>query len=301
MAKVGFLYTISLLIMALTVLSLALLIAEIEQESNEQIADIAKYDRLYDLDSSINNAFVEVFKTASGISLKYNNTNGTLFIRETLPNANNTIFSRNMTNLRKYLNKTANHPVDNITLYARNLDEVNKSLAFQILPYNLTYTHTKAFGSFTIRVNNNTPYNFYGYNITVISSVDIFTAPTWRPSAPATGFNKNMILKIKVRGPSVGNFFTYDKRIDSTALPVHLRIRDLANTQNIINISISKSSMFVNNTLPANKLIVTTGIILKPARNHSISIQYPKKIYNVTLKDFNIKTVSNVLLYSFPS
>ena len=298
MAKLGFLYTIGLLLMSLTVLSLVLIISQVEKKSNEQVSDLSRYERAYNLDSSINNAFTEVFKTASGISISHGNytkKNQTLRIRETLPNSNSTIFFQNMTSLSWYLNKTSNLASDNVTISLNNLANIKSNLPLQIMPYNISYEHISYFGSNTIKF---TPkrFNFYGYNITIITPID--PSATLQPFSIAAG-DRTMAAYIKIKGPLVTRKLA-DTHVPPAGLS-SLDVKDSGGINSLALISIDNTVLTITNPRPTNKLTVSVEVILWKNLTRITQVYYPGKLYNVTLPDFGIKTESNVMIASFPA
>lgn len=299
MDKIGFIYTIGLLFMALTVLSLALFIVDTGKGSERNVADLVKYERLYNLDSSINEAFVEIFKVAGNISINYSNkTNNTLFIKERLPNNRHVAFGYNMTTFRKFLNKSISTSSENITIYNRHMDTVNLTLPLIITPYNITYEHLPAFGGNQIRISPRT-FNFYGYNITILSSADILTTSAWAP-ALSSGSSNDMIFKVRIKGPSAGNQIITNARIQSTTIST-LTVRNLANTQDLFRISLDNAKVTIENLQPAtNTIIVTSGIMMIGNQREITKIMYPKKLYNITFDELNIKKSSSVTLLTLP-
>ncbi len=290
MAKVGFLYTIGMLLMALTVFSLALLVTEIQRKSNENVAEIIKYERLYNLDTSINEGFAEIFRVASGIRFIYNNkTNNTLFIEENLTSSNQAIFAQNMSRWGKFLNKTVTNRAENVSIHLSNFNAVNTRLPLVIMPYNINYEHIPNLGGSTLRLSPML-FNFYGYNISVYSPIDVLSTSTWREAS-----GTDMIIKIKVRGPATSRII--NQRISSTGLS-YLQVRNLANTANLLNISINNSKLYIDKFSTVSKIKVTTGIIMPRNNTELTRIFYPKKIYNVTLTNLSVKTVSDVMLLS---
>lgn len=292
MAKVGFLYTIGLLLMALTVMSLALFIAEVQKESNEKVAELLKYERLYELDTSINEGFAEIFRVASGISIIHNNiTQNVTFIKETLPNSNNTIFSQNMSSWERFLNKTASLPTENITIYRQNIETVKSRLPILILPYNATYDHVPNFGGDTIRLKPVTT-NIPGYNISVISPIDVLSSSPWRTTS-----GSDFIIKIKISGPTTN--IIKNQKISKTGMS-YLQVRNSANTANLLNISINNSQLYIDRYSGVARIWTTTGIILNITSKQTglTQFMYPKRMYNVTLANFSLKTSSHVLLAS---
>lgn len=291
MAKVGFLFTIGLLLMSLTVLSLALFIAEVEKGSNEKVTGLVRYDRLHDLDTSINEAFREIFKVSSGISIIYTNkTNNTFFIKENLPNGNSTIFAQNMTAFEKFLNKTSNSPTDNVTLYLANLANVHANLPLVITPYNITYTHIPSFGGNTIRVSPK-QFNFYGYNITITTPINPSTTLQTFKFVSGT----DMIVKIKIIGPTQNRII--NQRVSSSGLS-YLQVRDSVGTTNLFNISFNNSKLWIDKQAGVTKIDVKTGIMMNGDQKELLRIWYPRKLYNVTLPQFKVKTSSNVMIES---
>ena len=291
MAKVGFLFTIGLLLMSLTVLSLALFIAEVEKGSNEKVTELVRYDRLHDLDTSINEAFREIFRVSSGISIIYTNkTNNTFFIKENLPNGNSTRFAQNMTAFEIFLNKTSNSPTDNVTLYLANLANVHANLPLVITPYNITYTHFPSFGSNTIIVSPK-QFNFYGYNITITTPINPSTTLQTFKFVSGT----DMIVKIKIIGPTQNRII--NQRVSSSGLS-YLQVRDSGGTINLFNISFNNSKLWIDKQAGVAKIDVSTGIMMRGDQIELLRIWYPRKLYNVTLPQSKIKTSSHVMIES---
>jgi len=85
--KKGILLTLGMLFLSGLVFSLAVLLFHNTQGTENRFAEISLYDRLFDLDSSIQKGFKEIFERNSGMSLSL--LNDTVSIAEILPHSSN--------------------------------------------------------------------------------------------------------------------------------------------------------------------------------------------------------------------
>lgn len=155
MAKVkGMFFTLGLTLLATVLFSLAVLIVNNAEVSKEAATDFVIADRLYELDSSIQNSLAEIFKSKSGISIS-----GTTF-QESLPNGNYSVFNDSMFNYKNYTESA----YDNVEL---NISKIIEELPIYIPKYGITYTHN-SFGGNTIKVDRNS--NVLGYRVEIIGS-----------------------------------------------------------------------------------------------------------------------------------
>ncbi len=157
MVKVkGMFFTLGLTLLATVLFSLTILIVTNSEVSKEAATDFVIADRLYELDSSIQNSLAEIFKSKSGISIS-----GTTF-QESLPNGNYSVFNDGMTDYKNYTEST----YDNIEL---NISRIIDELPIYIPRYDVTYYHN--FGENKINVSNSNSINGYVVEVVGLGTV----------------------------------------------------------------------------------------------------------------------------------
>lgn len=129
MKKAVFL-TLGMLFLSGLVFSLALLIFHNTQGTEKRFAEISLYDRLYELDNSVQRGFRELFTRNSGMTLTL--LNDSVSITETLPHSSN--FGTEMDAYENYLEEAYNiDPL--ITVDDSTLADIKGNLPVHIMPY----------------------------------------------------------------------------------------------------------------------------------------------------------------------
>jgi len=134
--KKGVLLTIGMLFLSSIVLSLAVMLFHNTQGTENRFAELSLYDRLYDLDSSIQRGFKEIFTRNSGVTLTIENNLVT--ITETLPHSSN--FASEMDAYEDYLEEA--YPTDPLVAVDDSvLTTIKNKLPFYIFPHDILVEH----------------------------------------------------------------------------------------------------------------------------------------------------------------
>jgi len=156
----GVFFTLGLTLFALVVLSLGILVLNYSTSDEDTVATLNTIDRMYELKTSIEHGFSQIFNAKSGITV--NITNQTVEFKENLPNANNGSFNTKMTSFEDFVER-------NFPNVAIDLLEIKNEVPLIITPSNVTYRH-KDFGGKEIRIEGK---GILSYKITVIISENI--------------------------------------------------------------------------------------------------------------------------------
>jgi len=192
MAKVkGMFFTLGLTLLATVLFSLAILIVNNAEVSKEATTSFVIADRLYELDSSIQNNFAEILKDKAGISIT-----GTTF-QESLPNPNYLIFNDSMYDYKSYIETN----YDNIAL---NISRITDEIPINVPRYGITYYHD--FNQNKIKVNH-TGSTIQGYRIEVVGAtsctVDDYTLGSMTLNIPSCFNNQVNTAQITIGSVSI--------------------------------------------------------------------------------------------------
>lgn len=146
----GVLFSFGLLLVALAVLSLAVVLLLENSEISKDAARLALFDRLRGEVGFTEAPFSDVLLRVVNITV----ANDSIAFRERLPNNLSTAFRNNTARLAQFLE---NHSAFGLRL---NTTEVNETLPL-ILDNGVRYYHDPTFGSDTIVVNNTVPVSSY--------------------------------------------------------------------------------------------------------------------------------------------
>jgi len=135
--KKAVLLTLGMLFLSSLVFSLAILLFHNTQGTESRFAELSLYDRLYDLDSSVQRGFKEIFTRNSGITLAL--TDDLVSITETLPHSSN--FRSEMDAYVNYLEAT--YPTDpKVTINDAILTLIKNGVSFYIMPHDILVEHS---------------------------------------------------------------------------------------------------------------------------------------------------------------
>lgn len=266
MAKVkAMIFTIGLVMLSLIILSLAVLIFNTFQKAELTMSNIGALDRIYELDTSIQNVLKNLFKS-SWIDLEVDNELNLVSFKERIP-SNNTVFNLTLTNFKNFTESN----FDYVNL---DLDNVAKELPLIITPHNIGYKHLN-FGERIIEI---TPasINFDKYEIFL-------------------DFNEN-IVSCPVEYSEETDFDTYIQA-SSPAMECSLRkiepdIENKVQTEEgFVYLRADSDGSLV---IIANDTIawVETKIWLNPLTD--INVGYPDGIININLPEIGVSKTSSV-------
>ncbi|MAG08758.1 hypothetical protein CMO89_04740 [Candidatus Woesearchaeota archaeon] len=236
--KKGFLFALGLTFLALVVMALAILIFHNAQKSEGIISELAVLDRIYDLDTSIQQSLQEIFNLKSDIII--NITNNSISFLEELPNSNAETFNNSIMDFQEMTNSNLSDV--NITINGT----INE-LPLTIMPYDITYRHVN-FGDRRIEVIPE-QINFDRYSVFVLIDNQNLTSCDWGTTLGT--FN----LTIEATGQYATNCF--DSQLIDLSEENNITINDGA-----VNIEIDNNIMaiVVNNASGITADVKTTII-----------------------------------------
>ena len=139
--KKAVLFTLSMLLLVTLVFSLSLIFSDLNKYNADRFSELSILDRLYDIDSSLQNSIKKVFNAYSGIITDINKLNVT--IQESLPNANKNQFNEKINSFKNYTESQFN----NIKL---DIDQLNNNA--ELIINGISYNHNNNFGGNIINI-----------------------------------------------------------------------------------------------------------------------------------------------------
>jgi len=161
--KKAVLLTLGMLLLSSLVFSLAVLLFHNTQGTENRFAELSLYDRLHDLDSSIQRGFKEIFTRNSGMTLTLSDDLAS--ITETLPHSSN--FPAEIDAYSAYLQET--YPTDPaVTVTDSVLTTTKNELPVYIMPHNILIDHS-SFPSGNLEITPST-LNVENYSISLTTT-----------------------------------------------------------------------------------------------------------------------------------
>ena len=266
MNKRGFLFTFGLFLLGLIIFALAVLISNNVKLSNEGMDNIIRFDRVYEVDLSIQEGFNEIFKQKSGISVSYSGKNIT--IEENIPNSNKDDFISKTNSFKNFVE-------DKFDFIILDLSNIQGKMNLNLEPANIGYSHDTYGGDKIIIENasNANAYELYFWNATINASVDwtktspgslpirvIFESPGWRKEDEKS-INPNNENRVRIKE---GNTEYIDTKIENNQIVIENK--DVIGMLNKVTISnVERNEVFVPNVVIINfvDLKKTGKIIIK--------------------------------------
>lgn len=263
--KRSLLFSFAMVFLAIVILMLAILIFRTSLESKERLLELGILDRVYDLDSSLQKSFRDIFQEAQII---VNVTNSSVSFEEDLPN-NETSFPALMNNFKFFVEGNDEH----IWL---NLSDIINELPLVIKPFDITYKHLNFSGNKIVVLP--AQINFEGYSVFVKVYENITGCPEYEEES------ENFSLFIGAIGTGELNcpLGQVDPEEENNITTVNGNIRIGGN---------SDGQLFIT----SENIIVTvkTKILLSPLPNEQIYVIYPPTIH-IDFQDFKIAKRGNV-------
>lgn len=200
--KKAVLITLSMLLLSSLIFSLSILLFHNTQGTEDRFAELSLYDRLYDLDSSIQRGFRNIFLQNSGITLTL--VNDTVSITETLPHSSS--FSDETDTYATFLEQTY-HTDPVVTISDSVLTTIKNELPVYIIPHNILIDHS-SFPSGNLEITPSS-LNVNNYNISLTTTKQTVT---FNPSIVSDSFP----LKISVTTNSGTSVQEYNVNPTST-------------------------------------------------------------------------------------
>lgn len=141
--KKAVLLTLGMVLLSSIIFSLAILLFHNTQGTESRFAELSLYDRLYDLDSSIQRGFKEVFLRNSYMRVTISDpVEDIVFITETLPHSSSNNFIAETEAYAEYIKEM--YLIDpKITIYEEDvLSEITGYLPIIIMPHEIEISHT---------------------------------------------------------------------------------------------------------------------------------------------------------------
>ncbi|MBU0629262.1 MAG: hypothetical protein KKC75_08810 [Nanoarchaeota archaeon] len=262
--KRGMLFTLGMTLLSFVVLSLAILVFHNAQKSEILVSKLAVLDRVYELDTSIQQSLRDIFYLKSGISV--NITEDSIIFQESLPNPNKESFNASMTSFKRFIESN----LSNVNI---SIGSIVSQLPLTIQPNSIIYKHVD-FGDKQIEVIPE-QINFEGYSIQMIINKNV-TSCSWDTESGS------FTLSIIVTGPN-GAECSGSQPIDpSEENEVNINNEDIEINieSNVLSISIDDDS-----TTADVQTTILTG-------NSEGYIEYDWPVVSISFADFGISKQS---------
>jgi len=161
--KKGVLVTITVIFLALTLISLTLLFSSTEKKFSNDVA----IERVKNLDESLQKSLADIFVLHSGITIDIKSK---IVIEEKIPNANAADFKEVISEFESYLENNS----EEIDL---DIDGITKELRLRILPHNIIYSH-KDYGQKIIQITPSS-LNYKSYEFWFNTTSGDFSQIVW--------------------------------------------------------------------------------------------------------------------------
>src|SRR3989344_247787 len=155
MAKVGAYYTIGFLLIMLVFLALIILVNKEFKLSIERFSEDAGFEKIHNIDDSIQKSLRDIFFSSSGISVSATQTSASF--SETLPNSEDNNFKSNITKFKDFIETNYSVIFDT--------DEITTNLPLILKPHGITYSHSD-YGDNILSISYNDN-NFGGFQVTL--------------------------------------------------------------------------------------------------------------------------------------
>ncbi|MFH2028666.1 MAG: hypothetical protein ABIJ08_05980 [Nanoarchaeota archaeon] len=265
MNKKGIYFTIAFSFLMMVVLALAILIFNDQLKSEEIVTKLSLVDRVYDLDSSLQQSMADIFHIKSNISINMSNTS--IMFTEKIPNSGRSNFNNSMISFKKFVESN----ISNINI---TIDDVIARLPLIIMPYNITFESDGQTGINVIPRE----LNFMGYSISILLSENVTSCNN---NIQAGTFN----LSVYVYGQNE-NKCEYSLLIDATAEnEISVNGNEL-----IIDVTNNRLSISLNNETSMTAY-TKTSLLLDTS---NIYIRYPSPSISIHFDDMGVYKVSGV-------
>ncbi len=185
MARVGVLYSLGFFLVMAVFLAFVIVILNEYDKTSERFIEEAFFEKVHNLDESIQNSFKKIFNTYSGVKLKI--SDGVFTFTETFPNQNSSTFISELGELKTTVKN--NYPID---IY---LNEINKTLALTLNPDGTKFFHP-VYGGNNITVTF-VQGSFNGFTVKITSSATLDSG-----SCVSSGTSNNPYLDVTTVGSS---------------------------------------------------------------------------------------------------
>lgn len=272
MTKKGVLLTLGLSFLALSVLALSVLIFHNTYKSEEITSRLAIFDRMYDLDNSIQGGLKDILVYGSGINITIGESD--VMFRQRIPNPKRAVYNRTMQSFKSYVET-------NFRNVALNIGGMSNMVVLRILPSDIEYRHNLSASTISLIPASTAPkyyelnFTIYGMNITAPSNCNLATGT----------FSLNIYSK-----DDRGNSYSCLNSIDPSAETHFIT----PSSGGDIEIRVyGGGKLAVNSSIGA---AVDAAIRVGVSASEPITLVYPPDIINIDFNEFGINKTSTVTL-----
>ncbi|MBI2545684.1 hypothetical protein HYV81_00725 [Candidatus Woesearchaeota archaeon] len=262
----GIFLALGLTLLALTVLSLGVLLLNYSSRDEESITILNTLDRMHELKSSIDRGFFKIFIAKSGIEV--NISNQTIEFKENMPNANNGSLGNALASFENFIEN--NYPQASL-----DLSTIINEVPLIIMPYNVTYTH-KSFGGKELQIEGK---GISGYTISITIQENVTGCEIEDFDAGSTNLTINA-------------YGTFD-----TSCTVSQQVDPSRDTEiEIDGISDENISVELNNYRMRIRAEGETKVssVLKFNGTEPLHIEFPDSTLSISYPDFNVNMKTGV-------
>lgn len=270
MNKKGIFFTLGLFSFVLIVFTLSILIFTYGETSKERLGELGILDKVYNLDSSVQNGVRKIFYGSSGISIT--NDESIITIEENLPYISYITFNSNLDSFKLFVEGKENH----INL---NISEVENTLPLEIFPYNITYEHNNYGGNIINIKYDNINFDKIEFIINIDESV---LSCEWSYNGGSSD------LRVKV----VGNDLSECDITNS----IDFNSNNNSITINGGNVFIEINNKIINVQNNINPINIKTAIHLNRIEGEETIIKIPGEIININFERFNLSRKGGIEL-----
>lgn len=186
MDKLGVFYTLGFLILILIFLSFIAVVNKDYSSTAERVGENFGYEKIRNIDQSIQEGFVDIFSLTSGIVLS--KTLDSVIFRETLPNPSSTNFKNNLSNYKTFIES-------NYSSIFLNIQEINTNLPLIVKYYGIKFSHP-SYGGGVLDVTYEQN-NFNGFTLTITTDETLDSS-----SCSGSGSSSDPYLNVNAFGVS---------------------------------------------------------------------------------------------------
>ncbi|MEM4244848.1 MAG: hypothetical protein QW404_00880 [Candidatus Nanoarchaeia archaeon] len=275
--KKGVMITLGMFFLASVVFSLGILMFHNTKSLNDRFGELALFDRLYELDSSIGMGLRRIFDYRSGLAVDVYNES--VVFTETLPRSSN--FGNVMDQFKSYVED--NYNVSPKVVFDSSVySSVKNKLTLNVEPKGIVYTHD-AFGDEEIMVSPQSVDDVKSYVITITSTAQSATI-TWNYVSSGS-----MPFTIKVEHSSGSLSSTVN--VNPAAYSSAYVLLSYPSTWRI-DIDINNPAMMNLSTKDNHDVIFSTNITMNIPQDERIIVTYPQNLYNITFPESNLTKFS---------
>lgn len=275
--KKGVMITLGMLLLASIVFSLGVLVFHNTAYSNERFAELALFDRVYELDSSVSSNLKRIFEYESGMSVTVKNNS--VELGETIPRTTN--YASVMENYRDYIENTYN---TSLVLKFDNsvFNSVKNQMPLLIKPHGILYTHDVSGDSDWISITPESTTSVLNYTFKINTTADAITM-SWY----TTPGGKTITVTANYKNGQV----TQTNAVAMTGvIAVNMTYTNPpAQADGIMLLLLPPESITVSRG--TNHVGVETVLALNAASDQT-TVSYPDNMYNITFQDSNITKTS---------